>query len=73
MCNLKSIMNSKIARESRRWTENPRDAAVFRGWRPLGTLSKKYAFLDVVWGNVCTKFQVCIVLVWSGGVTQINE
>ena len=24
-------------------------------------------------GNVCTKFQVCIVFDWSGGVTQANK
>ena len=32
----------------------------------------KNLFLDKVYGSMCTEFQVCIVFVWSGGVTQIN-
>ena len=31
---------------------------------------KKKAFLDMVLGSMCTKFQVSIVFRWSGGETQ---
>ena len=32
----------------------------------------KNPFLDKVYGSMCTKFQVCIVFIESGGVTQIH-
>ena len=36
-----SISEITKTRQSRRYAENPRDTAVFRGWRPPGTFFRK--------------------------------
>ena len=53
-----------IIRQSKRYAENPRDTAVFRGQRPPGSLfrknKKKNVFRYGLVECVCTEFQVCI-------------
>ena len=41
--------------------KNPFDTTVFRGVRPPGQLKNNKTFLDMVYGSVCTKFQVSVV------------
>ena len=39
--NVKALNRNKKTRQSTRYAENPRDTAVFREWRPSGSLFRK--------------------------------
>ena len=71
---INGAQKNKETRKSRRYAENPRDTAVFRGQRPPGLLFQKNRFQK--WSRrVCVpNFRsVPFFLLWPKGAVQTNR